>query len=185
MKTDIGKSPSKGSVVIYQTKIQTPLGIMYACATGKGICLLEFDNRKNIDSQFRKLAKSLGGTIADGESVYFQQLKNELEEYFGKKRKIFTVPLDLVGTDFQKEVWSALLKIPQGETVSYKQLATRIGDTKAVRAVANANAMNKIAIIVPCHRIIGSDNSLTGYAGGLDRKMKLLNLEGIHRDLFS
>ncbi len=166
-----------------QTKIQTPLGIMYACAGNKGICLLEFEDRKNIGLQFKNLLRYCEG-ITEGESVFFTQLRKELDEYFQGERKEFTVPLDLVGTDFQKQVWSELLKIPYGKTISYKQLAERVGDVKSVRAVANANAKNKIAILVPCHRVIGSDNSLTGYAGGVDRKKKLLNTEGIQKDLF-
>lgn len=163
-----------------RTQIETPLGTMYSCATNKGICLLEFDNRKKLDVQF----KNLGGTIENGESPFFTQLRKELEEYFNKERTEFTIPLDFVGTDFQKRVWAELVKVPHGKTVSYKQLANRVGDEKAVRAVANANAMNKIAIIVPCHRVIGSDGSLTGYAGGLDRKQHLLTLEGAKMDLF-
>ena len=158
----------------------TPLGTMYACATDKGICLLEFDNRKNLELQFKKLS----GTILKEESPFFSQLRKELEEYFNKERTDFTVPLDFVGTDFQKRVWTELVKVPHGKTVSYKQLAKNMGDEKAVRAVANANAMNKIAVIVPCHRVIGSDGSLTGYAGGLDRKQHLLALEGAKTDLF-
>ena len=163
-----------------RTQIETPLGTMHACATDKGICLLEFDNRKKLDVQF----KNLGGTIEDGESPFFPQLRKELSEYFNEKRNSFSVPLDFVGTDFRKKVWTELIKVPYGKTVSYLQLAKAIGNEKAVRAVANANATNKIAIIVPCHRVIGSDGSLTGYAGGLDRKQHLLALEGAKTDLF-
>ena len=184
-KLHSAKSPLGDLGVIIRTEIQTPLGKMYACASERGICLLEFDNRKNIDSQFEKLAKSLGEEIVEGESVYFQQLRKEIEEYFEGRRKEFSVPLDFVGTDFQKSVWSELLKIPYGETISYKQLAERVGDLNSTRAVANANGMNKIAVIVPCHRVIGADGSLTGYAGGLERKKNLLELEGNQKDLFS
>ena len=154
---------------------------MYACATDKGICLLEFDNRKKLDVQF----KNLGGIIEDGESPFFPQLRKELAEYFNGERSYFSVPLDFVGTDFRKRVWTELVKVPYGKTVSYLQLAKTIRNEKAVRAVANANATNKIAIIVPCHRVIGSDGSLTGYAGGLERKRHLLALEGAKTDLFS
>jgi O-6-methylguanine DNA methyltransferase len=163
--------------MIAKTEIQTPLGRMYACATERGICLLEFDNRKNYDLQLEKLAKSLNEKIEMGESPFFGQLKTELEEYFQGKRKVFSVPLDLVGTDFQKKVWAELLKIPYGKTISYKQLAERTGDSNASRAVANANGMNKIALIVPCHRVIGANGTLTGYAGGLERKHFVLELE--------
>ena len=181
-ETNFSSSTSGGAVSI---SISTPFGVMHACATEKGICLLEFENRKNINLQFKKLADSLNAVIVEGESIYFEQLKSELENYFQGGKSEFTVPLDLVGTDFQKKVWSELLKIPYGKTISYKQLAERVGDVKAVRAVANANGMNKIALIIPCHRVIGSDGSLTGYAGGLDRKRHLLALEGAKMDLFS
>ena len=166
------------------TNIDTPLGAMYACATYEGICLLEFTDRKNIGLQFDNLRKNLGDNIIEEETPVFSQLNIELSEYFSGKRKIFTLPLHLIGTNFQKSVWEELLKIPYGNTVSYMQLSKNIGDTKAIRAVANANATNKIAIIVPCHRVIGSDGSLTGYAGGLERKRWLLNLEGSRKELF-
>ena len=104
----------------------------------------------------------------------FQQLK----EYFNRKRKEFDLPLEIRGTDFQKKVWNELTKIPYGETISYGELANRMGDKNLMRAVAAANGANPIPIIIPCHRVIGSDGSLTGYAGGLDVKKKLLELEG-------
>lgn len=163
--------------MIIKTELQTPLGRMYACATERGICLLEFDNRKNCDLQLEKLAKSLNDKIEAGESPFFIQLETELKEYFEGKRREFSVPLELVGTDFQKKVWAELLKIPYGKTISYKQLAERVGDSNASRAVANANGMNKICLIVPCHRVIGADGSLTGYASGLERKRFVLDLE--------
>lgn len=169
---------------ISQTYIETPLGEMIACATDKGICLLEFNNRKNIESQFQKTEKALNGVIVEENSIYFDLLKQELAAYFKKELQEFTVPLDLVGTEFQKKVWLALLTIPYGKTVSYLRQAEAIGDPLSVRAVANANGMNKIAIIVPCHRVIGSNGKLTGYAGGLDKKRWLLNLENQERDLF-
>ncbi|PXV62535.1 methylated-DNA-[protein]-cysteine S-methyltransferase [Dysgonomonas alginatilytica] len=162
---------------ISKTYIETPLGEMIACATDKGICLLEFNNRKNIDGQFQKTEKELNGVIVEENSTYFDLLKKELDAYFKKELKEFTVPLDLVGTEFQKKVWQALLAIPYGKTISYLQQSETMGNPLSVRAVANANGMNKIAIIVPCHRVIGSNGKLTGYAGGLDKKRWLLNLE--------
>jgi len=170
--------------MIAKTEIQTPLGRMYACATERGICLLEYDNRKNYDVQLEKLAKSLNAPIEAGESPFFAQLETELKEYFEGKRREFSVPLELVGTDFQKKVWAELLKIPYGKTISYKQLAERVGDSNASRAVANANGMNKICLIVPCHRVIGADGSLTGYASGLERKRFVLDLEKCENVLF-
>jgi methylated-DNA-[protein]-cysteine S-methyltransferase len=102
----------------------------------------------------------------------------ELDEYFFKGRKFFTVELDMVGTQFQKSVWSELLNIPFGRTISYHELATRLGNPKTIRAVGLANGQNPIAIIVPCHRVIGSNGDLIGYGGGLDKKEWLLNHEG-------
>ena len=103
-----------------------------------------------------------------------------MDEYFDGKRKAFDIPLDMVGTDFQKTAWEALLTIPYGTTSSYGELANSLGKSTSARAIANANGKNKIAIIIPCHRIIGADGSLTGYAGGLERKEKLLDLEQQH-----
>lgn len=102
----------------------------------------------------------------------------QLREYFNRQRKGFDLPLEIIGTDFQKKVWNALTKIPYGETISYGELANRMGDKNLMRAVAAANGANPIPIIIPCHRVIGADGSLTGYGGGLDVKQKLLELEG-------
>jgi methylated-DNA-[protein]-cysteine S-methyltransferase len=110
--------------------------------------------------------------------------KKQLDEYFTNKREIFDIPLDLKGTDFQKRVWSELLKIPYGKTISYKELSLKLGDVKSIRAVGAANGANPVSIIVPCHRVIGSDGSLTGYAGGLWRKQWLLEHESIDGVLF-
>lgn len=162
---------------IDQTYIQTPLGEMLACATPQGICLLEFTNRKNLDKQIGKLTKELNASIETGKNPIFDLLRNELRLYFDRKLQSFTVPLDLVGSEFQKRVWHTLLTIPYGATISYLEQAQRMGNQLAVRAVANANGMNKIPIIIPCHRVIGSDGKLTGYAGGLERKRWLLELE--------
>ena len=172
---------------ISQTYINTPLGEMIACATDKGICLLEFNDRKKLEDQFKKLSKDLNTSIAEEENIHFDLLKKELEAYFNGKLEKFTTPLDIIGTEFQKKVWQVLLTIPYGKTVSYLQQSESMGNPLSIRAVANANGMNKIAIIVPCHRVIGSNGKLTGYAGGLERKRFLLNLEkGItEKDLFS
>ncbi len=164
--------------------IETPLGQMLGCATPNGICLLEFDNRKNIDVQMRSLRKLLNTDIVEQDNPHLVQLEQELSEYFSKTRKEFSVNLDMIGTDFQKQVWNELLKIPYGKTISYMQEAKSMGKPESVRAVANANGMNKIAIVVPCHRVIGSNGTLTGYAGGLDRKKWLLNLENEEKTLF-
>ena len=117
-------------------------------------------------------------TQANPEDSNLKMVFTQLKEYFNRQRKEFDVQLEIVGTDFQKEVWNELKKIPYGETISYGELAERMGDKNKMRAVAAANGANPIPIIIPCHRVIGADGSLTGYGGGLDVKKKLLELEG-------
>ncbi|MCB9247431.1 MAG: bifunctional transcriptional activator/DNA repair protein Ada [Ignavibacteriales bacterium] len=178
-KTILGVSPmkSKQQNVIDLTRIETPLGTMFACAVEEGICLLEFSDRKMLESQFKSLAKRLNGTIIQGANKHFNLLKKQLAEYFDGKLKRFTVPLFSPGTEFQESVWKELQNIPYGKTRSYQEQANTLQKPKSVRAVANANGMNKISIIIPCHRVIGSDGNLTGYGGGLWRKRWLLELE--------
>lgn len=178
-KNIFGVSPtrSKSQKIIDLKRIETPIGTMYAAATEEGICMLEFTDRKMLETEFKDLAKSLNATIALGENIHFQTLEKELQSYFEGNLKQFTVPLSPVGTEFQKNVWNVLQKIPYGETWTYRKQAEILGDVKKVRAVANANGMNKISIIIPCHRVIGSNGTLTGYGGGVWRKQKLLELE--------
>jgi AraC family transcriptional regulator of adaptative response/methylated-DNA-[protein]-cysteine methyltransferase len=161
-------------------KIETPLGTMLACATDSGICLLEFTDRVRLERQVLGLKKLLNGEIVEADHPLFETLKRELDEYFRKERQSFDLPLHLVGTEFQKKVWQALLTIPYGETRSYLQLSEFLENKLAIRAVAAANGANRMAILVPCHRVIGSNGDLTGYAGGLQRKKFLLELEGNH-----
>jgi methylated-DNA-[protein]-cysteine S-methyltransferase len=113
------------------------------------------------------------------ENAILEQAKTELSEYFEGKRKAFSIPLDLDGTDFQQSVWQELTNIPFGQTINYGQLAHKLGDIKKVRAVGRANGQNPIPIVVPCHRVIGADNSLVGYGGGISRKRFLLQHEGV------
>lgn len=178
-KKVFGVSPknSKEKHVIDFTRIETDLGTMVACATDKGVCLLEFSDRKGLETELKQLAKYHNANIVQGQNKYFKQLREELDAYFEGRLKEFKVPLDISGTDFQKQVWQALVEIPYGTTSSYLRQAEVLGKLSSVRAVANANGMNKIAIIIPCHRVVGSDGSLTGYAGGLWRKRKLIDLE--------
>ncbi len=178
-KKVFGVSPknSKEKHVIDFIRIETDLGTMVACATDKGVCLLEFSDRKGLETELKQLAKYHNANIVQGQNKYFEQLKEELDAYFEGRLKEFNVPLDISGTDFQKQVWQALVEIPYGTTSSYLRQAEVLGKPSSVRAVANANGMNKIAIIIPCHRVVGSDGSLTGYAGGLWRKRKLIDLE--------
>lgn len=178
-KKVFGVSPknSKEKHVIDFTRIETDLGTMVACATDKGVCLLEFSDRKGLETELKQLAKYHNANIVQGQNKYFKQLKEELDAYFEGRLKEFKVPLDISGTDFQKQIWQALVEIPYGTTSSYLRQAEVLGKPLSVRAVANANGMNKIAIVIPCHRVVGSDGSLTGYAGGLWRKRKLIDLE--------
>jgi len=159
------------------TRFESPLGTFISCATPKGICLLEFSDRKMLQTELKLIRKKFNTEIEEGESEYFDLVKLQLDEYFNKKRKEFTVPLHMIGTPFQQKAWNELLKIPYGQTRSYKAQALALNSPLAVRAVANANGMNMIAIVIPCHRVIGEDGSLTGYGGGLWRKKWLLELE--------
>lgn len=162
---------------IHQKTIQTPLGEMFACAVDKGVCLLEFTDRKNIEKQLKSLSKTLNAEIVEKDHPHFKQLEDELKEYFEEKRDKFEVPLFITGTEFQEKVWKLLCEIPLGETRTYKQQSEFLGNPKAIRAVGTANGINKIAILIPCHRVIGSNGELVGYAGGIWRKQKLLELE--------
>jgi AraC family transcriptional regulator of adaptative response/methylated-DNA-[protein]-cysteine methyltransferase len=182
-KKVIGEAPGQGKekAIILITRLTTPLGPMYACATPKGVCLLEFTDRRMLETEFNDLQKRLHATILAGENEHLLQLKKELTEYFEGHRQTFTVSLHTPGTEFQNRVWEALLQIPYGETRSYMQQARFLNKPKAVRAVASANGHNRIAIVIPCHRVIGSDGSLTGYAGGLERKRWLLEHEARYK----
>lgn len=159
-------------------KIETPLGILLAATSSKGVCLLEFaDVPDRSNRHVTQLEKHFKTQMQEGECEIIQQLKKELTEYFNGERKTFDVALDFRGTEFQEKAWDALLKIPYGETRSYKDQAIAIKQPTAVRAVAGANNRNKISIIVPCHRVIGKNGSMTGYGGEVWRKEFLLKLE--------
>lgn len=141
------------------------------------LCLCDWALERRRDSIDRRLQKALQAGYEEKASDVTQEAVRQLEEYFNGKRTVFDVPLLFAGTDFQKRVWHKLLEIPYGTTLSYGELAVQLDMPQAVRAVANANGANAISIFVPCHRVIGSNHSLTGYAGGLDAKKRLLDLE--------
>lgn len=178
-KNIFGVSPKNTPMekVIDLKRIETMLGTMIACADEHGICLLEFSDRKALPTELKSIAEYFKANIIQGENPHFITLEEELKEYFEGKRTRFSVPLSLVGTDFQKQVWKVLQEIPYGTTRTYQEQADILGNRKSVRAVANANGLNKISIIIPCHRVIGSNGHLTGYGGGIWRKQKLLELE--------
>jgi AraC family transcriptional regulator of adaptative response/methylated-DNA-[protein]-cysteine methyltransferase len=167
--------------MIMVTRIPTPLGPVLAGATEGGLCLLEFIDRRMLETQLARLQRLFGRRIVPGTHPIFAILADQLGNYFRATLRRFTIPLDVRGTEFQLRVWAALQEIPYGETRSYKQQAEAIGMPTAVRAVANANGDNRISILIPCHRVIGSDGKLTGYGGGLWRKQFLLNLEQGHQ----
>lgn len=178
-KAVFGVSPrqSREQQIIHLTRLETPLGTMLACGTEAGICLLEFTDRRMLETELKDLARRLNATIVQGENPHFGLLRTELAEYFAGTRQTFTVPLLTPGTAFQQAVWEELQRIPYGSTRSYGQQARALQRPSAVRAVAAANGMNRVAILIPCHRVLGADGQLTGYAGGLWRKQALLNLE--------
>lgn len=147
------------------TLLDSPVGPLTLLASTKGLVGIYFENR-------------FDGDWKEGPSEFLNQTSQQLTEYFEGERQDFDVPFDLRGTDFQKEVWQTLATIPYGETISYRELAERIQRPKASRAVGLANGNNPISIILPCHRVIGANGKLVGYGGGLERKQKLLELEG-------
>ncbi len=174
---DASEPNEKHTNVIYIRQISTPLGPMFAGATEKGICLMEFADRKMLRTELKDLQRLLKAQILPGTNIYLEQAQKEMEEYFLGTRKTFDVQLDAPGTEFQKRVWAALLNIPYGKTVSYKHQATILNNLPAIRAVASANGHNRVSIIIPCHRVIGENGNLTGYGGGLPRKRWLINFE--------
>jgi len=141
------------------------------------LCLLDFRYRKMRKTVDNRLKKHLNAQFVEQDDEIIQKTRKQLDEYFNAERTEFDIPLLMVGSEFQKQVWNALLKIPYGKTASYLQLAKNIDNEKAVRAVANANGANAIGIIIPCHRIIGNNGQLVGYGGGLAVKKRLLKLE--------
>jgi AraC family transcriptional regulator of adaptative response/methylated-DNA-[protein]-cysteine methyltransferase len=155
----------------------TPLGPMVAGATEDGVCLLEFTDRRMLETQLATVRRRLPGPVIAGTNAHLAALQGELTEYFDGTRRAFSVPLVYPGTAFQRRVWEGLLAVPYGETRSYQALAAALGDPSAVRAVGRANGMNRIAILIPCHRIVNKSGALGGYGGGLRRKQFLLDLE--------
>lgn len=147
------------------------------------LCLCDWRYRKARQAIDKRLSRYFNAKIVNGEHFVIDEAVKQLDEYFIGKRHAFTVPIVLAGTDFQQAIWHQLQSIPYGMTITYLKLAEKVGDIKAVRAVANANGANALSIIVPCHRVIGSDGQLTGYAGGLRAKQKLISLE--QPDLFT
>ena len=148
--------------MLYQSKYNSPIGELYIKADDYSLLSVSFSSKENAISSENEIIKNT---------------KKQLDEYFSRRRKIFDLPLNPTGTEFQKKVWAELIKIPYGQKRTYKEIAFLVGNPKAVRAVGSANNKNPIAIIIPCHRVIGSNGNLIGYRGGLDKKQILLNIE--------
>ncbi|WP_343563039.1 methylated-DNA--[protein]-cysteine S-methyltransferase [Kiloniella sp. b19] len=156
----------------------TPAGELIMGSIGDRLCLCNWRHKKTHEQVNSRLKRYFNTELVEGNSPVIEQTIQQLSEYFSGERTAFSVPLAFAGTAFQKRVWEQLLLIPFGETWSYLDLANRLGDANATRAVGTANGANAISILVPCHRVIGKNGSLTGYAGGLGTKEKLLQIEG-------
>lgn len=171
---------SRNAPVVRLSRVLTPLGPMLMGSTDSGVALLEFTDRRMLETQLQRLARKRSCAFVPGETGAGRQLAQELAAYFEGRLASFEAPLEPAGTQFQQAVWRVLRDIPYGETRSYGEQARALGRPSAVRAVARANGDNPIAIVVPCHRVIGADGTLTGYGGGLWRKRWLLHHEQSH-----
>lgn len=174
-----GSSPDRvrGTTTLHLTRTSTPLGPMVIGATDEAVCLLEFADRPMLETQLQRVTRRLDAVPVPGETGATRALAEELDAYFRGRLRRFGVPLLPCGTPFQEAVWAELRTIPYGVTRSYGEQARRMGRPRAVRAVARANGDNRLAVVVPCHRVVGADGRLTGYGGGLWRKRRLLELE--------
>jgi AraC family transcriptional regulator of adaptative response/methylated-DNA-[protein]-cysteine methyltransferase len=172
-------SPETGRAAgdILVCALDTALGSMVLGVAEDRLAFLEFTDAQSVAGRLESLRQTLHGRMRTGESALAHRVRQEISEYLSGGRRQFNIPLRLAGTPFQVSVWDALQEIPYGSTESYSSLADRLGCPDAVRAVARANASNRLAIIVPCPRVIGRNGKLTGYAGGLNRKRHLLDLE--------
>lgn len=174
--TDLNGMTEKNKIITRE--YESPCGLLKLGSFGDRLCLCDWQVEKHCGHVDNRLRRLFDAEFEEGSSAVTDRAVAQLDEYFGGRRSRFDIPLLFAGTDFQKKVWNELLAIPYGTTISYAEMACRIAMPKAVRAVANANGANSISIFAPCHRVIGSDHTLTGYGGGLDAKRYLLRLEG-------
>lgn len=163
--------------VIHTQSYKTPFGELILGAYNHQLCLCDWTYRRMRNSIDKRLQTGLKASYREQDCDVLENTRSQLDEYFLHKRQQFDLPLLMIGTDFQQSIWNSLLSIPYGETRSYAELAELINNKQAVRAVASANGANAMSIIIPCHRVIGSNGELTGYAGGLPAKRRLLKLE--------
>lgn len=167
-------------MTLISTTIDTPLCPMRAATTDRGICLLEMGSPERRTRETDELESAFDERMIEGTHPLLDQLAGELIAYFAGDLTRFTLPLDTPGTEWQQRVWNELVQIPFGQTVSYGELATRLGNPGGSRAVGLANGKNRVSIVIPCHRVIASDGTLHGYGGGLERKRWLLDHEQVH-----
>ena len=182
-KNWFGEPPSKSNQApstIFVNRFLSPLGPMVVAADRNHLVLLEFADRRMLETQIKTLRRLFKAPFAPGENKIILETQRQLGQYFAGNRKQFSLPIDIRGTDFQVAVWKQLLDIPYGVTTSYKAIGEQVNRAKASRAIGKANGDNRIAIVIPCHRVVGSSGELTGYGGGLHRKRWLLNLETTH-----
>jgi AraC family transcriptional regulator of adaptative response/methylated-DNA-[protein]-cysteine methyltransferase len=165
------------SAVLYLQTLRSPLGELFCGVVNDELVLLEYIGRQRHLRQLQSACRQLNATVSESARPLHARVQRELDEYFAGRRRSFTLPLRMPGTAFQQKVWQALLAIPCGQTCSYQALAEAVGVPGASRAVGTANGANRIAIVVPCHRVINKSGNLGGYGGGLARKSALLKLE--------
>lgn len=177
IKDSIGMNDFKGMNRINIQYYKTSIGEMILGSFNNKLCLMDFRYRRMRSSIDRRIKKGLEAEFTEQDDEVLREARRQLDEYLKGKRTVFDIPVLMVGTDFQKEVWKALMQVPYGKTATYSELAEKINAKESVRAVAGANGANAIAIIIPCHRIIGSNGDLTGYGGGIAVKKRLLNME--------
>jgi O-6-methylguanine DNA methyltransferase len=170
-------APSTAADVRSLDWIESPVGPLIVAATADAVCVLEFCEQDALETRMNALRRQHATTRRAAPSSHLERLREQLAAYFAGQRKQFDLPLTYAGSDFQQQVWAMLLRIPYGSTWSYLELATRVGDPAATRAVGAANGMNPIAIVIPCHRVVNANGKLGGYGGGLWRKRILLDLE--------
>ena len=175
--TNINKSINAKSMQLEIQYYKTKIGELILGSYDSKLCLLDFRYRKMRLAVDKRLKKKLNVKFVVKDNKILKETRKQMDEYLLEERKIFDLPILLIGSVFQKQVWGALLKIKYGETASYLDIAKYIGNEKAVRAVAAANGANAMAFVIPCHRIIGSSGELVGYGGGISIKKRLLNLE--------
>lgn len=177
IKDSIGMNDFKGMNRINIQYYKTSIGEMILGSFNNKLCLMDFRYRRMRSSIDRRIKKGLEAEFTEQDDEVLREARRQLDEYLKGKRIVFDIPVLMVGTDFQREVWKALMQVPYGKTATYSELAEKINAKESVRAVAGANGANAIAIIIPCHRIIGSNGDLTGYGGGIAVKKRLLNME--------